>query len=136
MLYLLKQLNFKGTNMIKVGDIVKVFDFSYSLNMIDGRIKITLTPFIKSNKWEVVLIEGFFPSKRTTFDFLEMNNNVMLRNTDDKNHVLFSQERFIGHYYNKEIVKIKKEIESIDKIINTCKDTKEELLATLDKLEK
>jgi hypothetical protein len=81
---------------MKIGDIVKIKDFSYSIKISSNGLErvhdvIYVSAVICSLNWEILAIDCILPST-----FPSEQNNVIVRGVDKDNctAVLFTQERF------------------------------------------
>lgn len=77
---------------MKTGDIVTVFDGSYSMKLVRGKMERTHGNALARRHFQVHGIDGNYPTDRNRLD--SPSNDTLLVDVNDPDLVLFTQERF------------------------------------------
>ncbi len=78
---------------MKAGDTVTVHDGSYSMSLIKGQLIHTSGNALRGRRLRVLATSGYFPIDPTCIDRKQVND-AMLVDENDKDFVIFTQERF------------------------------------------
>lgn len=79
---------------MKVGDVVKVVDGSYSMSLVKGDMQHVSGISLLSERFRVLAVSGTYPAQHSVVGADGDFNDSMLVHVNDPDFVLFIQERF------------------------------------------